>query len=359
MTDSSTDAWRATTLRITLDEAAPRLDTARTDEDIAAYYRTHVPDAGPPLEEIRDHVVAALARESSAPIEYGAIATRASEVQLHRLVALSEFLHDLPPGPAVFRFVSELHSRWFDASAGATRFDQLANAMANDGYIRRSSLPDDVWAALVSDARNAANCLRAASDAGHKFRLTPELRSVPVREQLDVLQRVGITLYDGKTPWAALFWQYSESDVAANPWYELLHVFEENHGLFDLGMKGAEPEDECYGRVVRTVSEVCRGHLPATDIESSYDEDSGCHRVHLTLDGNRESFDSEPSGRWLDAGLVPWLASLLSKRGNERLYTLEYRAELGDGLPLLCCDRNDASRLRVEGVPLVELGPKP
>jgi hypothetical protein len=363
MTASSTDAAHPRTLRLRLEPVVRRGSPDPTEDEIVAYYAEHVPPDGPPLSQVREHVVAALtaaARASRA--EADPLEDTASALDLHLLVTLRDDLRRLHRAHAIEGGVSEHPQRWFGSAQAEAAFTDLAAAVAarpTGPHGRVLFAPDDVRAELMETLERTAAILRAAAAAGRRFRLEPARRTIPVRVQLQVLARAGIELYDGTPAWEQLFWQFEEDELAADPWYRLHHVFERASGYVVLASKGADPIDDCYRRVVECVRSVCRGSLPLTQVHSTYRPDEDVHEVTATLDDRSHRFRAEPHGRWIDPRLFAWLASLVKARGQHRLCTLEYRPSLGDELPLFCCERSEISRLRAASMPVVEVNGRP
>ena len=326
MATRSIDPADPRTFRLRLEPVVRRGSTP-TEDDIAAHHAD-------PLEET------------------------ASALDLHLLVTLRDDLRHLHPADAVDDFVSEHPARWFDSARAEAVLSDLATAVAARPKASHGRLlfsPDDVRVELMETLERTAAILRSAAADARRFRLEPARRTIPVRAQLQLLARAGIELYDGTPAWDQLFWQLTEDELAAEPWYRLHHVFERASGYVVLASKGADPNDDCYRRIVEAVRSVCRGHLPLTDIDSKYRPDEDVHEVTTIVDDRVHRFHSEPYGRWIDPRLFEWLANLVKARGRHRLCTLEYRPSLGDDLPLFCCDRSDILRLRAGSVPVVEV----
>lgn len=161
---------------------------------------------------------------------------------------------------------------------------------------------------------------------------------VPLEEQLAVLASCGIRLRPGVTTDSllrALPREYYES----NPYHELLGEMGDQDEELGIGWRpqdaslGWRSDDvlfvdtECienhgdYARIAERMRALSGGALPLENIRDYVDVEAGDAWLEFDLDGERQHWDLEVDGDWIDTTLFSRFVALMNARGAGRRYT--------------------------------------
>jgi hypothetical protein len=322
-----------------LDFDRDRAPIAVDERELAQFYAATSPPGGPPLDEVREHVIAALRRTKES-----ALAVTTSKLDLHLLHTLDDFIELNRGGP------KELAgTRFWTATEAVEHLTAVRRCLEDVDPVR---LPEDLLARTVAQLVAACDAIRTR---GAPVRLAEAPHAMSLDEQVAVLASAGITARPGTTR-AQLTANYDEDEVAARPWECLFDFSEHSDHLVDLALKCIETEEDrdAYARVVTTFAKLARGRFPAEHVSGDIDFEAKVGFVELTLDGERHRINAAFRGEWLDTDVLAELDRLLGERADGwGFYGLEGD---GEGRMTIATDRGGYLRLRAAGAPFRSLG---
>jgi hypothetical protein len=321
-----------------LDFAEDWAPTAVDEREVEQFYADTAPPGGPPLEDVREHVIAALVRT-----KLSVLAAPTPAIDLHLLYTLDDFVELRRGGP------KELAgSRYWTATEAVEHLSSLRPIIEAQ---HPAVLPDDLKTRTVEQLFAACD---AIASVGAPVRLSEVAFELSLDDQVAVLASAGIAVRPGTTR-AQLAANYTEAEIAARPWECLFDVAEHSDHLSDLALKGIENEDDrdAYARLVTTFAGLARGQFPAERVSGDVDFAAQTGFVEFTLDGKHHRIDAGWRGEWLDMDVLAQLDRLL----GERVYAWGFYGLPGGGeaMMTLATDRAGYLRLRAAGAPFYSL----
>lgn len=326
-------------------------------DDVEAYYRTFCPQDGPPLEDIREHVIRALRAEQRTPQPTDALSEKAAALDLHLLVTQAADL-DLATADmqSIRTFVSSHAARWFDARVGVQCLKAIVakvDAGVTGPRKRKLFAPEDVCSALREVLVDVTELLTSTAQAGRRFRLSPATEEVPLGKQVEVLASAGIRMGEDSSQ-ESLCYNYTETELAQEPFSRILHdLSEHSDDIVLLALKCVETKDdrEIYTGLARSIRALCKSKLPLENIDSHVDFDERKARVSFILDGQHEVLDLDASDAWADMRFFTCLSKHLSTRASKRLYILDPHPP-SEEAAFVCLGRHERLRLEAAGASL-------
>lgn len=322
-----------------LDFAEDWAPTAVDEREIEQYFADTAPPGGPRLEDVREHVIAALMRTRQSVLSASSPA-----VDLHLLYTLADFVELQRGGP------KELAgTRYWTATEAVEHLSSLRPILE---ALDPAVLPDDLAAHAIEQIFAACD---AIASVGAPVRLLETTFRMSLDDQVAVLASAGIELHPG-TKREELTRNFDEEEIASRPWECLYDVSEHTDHLIQLALEQLETEDDrdVYASLVTTFASLARGHFPVEDVAGNVDFTARTAFVEFTLDGKRHRIDAAWRGAWVDMGVLAQLDRLLGARAHAwGFYRLDGD---GEGMMTLATDRAGYLRLRAAGAPLRSLG---
>jgi hypothetical protein len=321
-----------------LDFAEDWAPTAVDEREVEQFYADTAPPGGPPLADVREHVIAALVQTKQS-----VLASARPALDLHLLYTLDDFVELHRGGP------KELADGQYWTATEAV--EHLASLRPVIEAEHPAVLPDDLKARTVEQLFAACD---AIASVGAPVRLLEVAFEMSLDDQVAVLATAGIALRPD-TPRAELASNYTEAEIAARPWECLFDFSEHTDHLTDLALKRIETEDDrdAYASVVKKLARLARGQLPVENVTGDIDFTARTGFVDFTLDGKHHRIDAGWNGEWLDMAVLAQLDRLLGERAyGWGFYGLRGG---GEGMMTLATDRAGYLRLRAAGAPFYSL----
>jgi hypothetical protein len=321
-----------------LDFAEDWAPTAVDEREVEQFYAATAPPGGPPLEDVREHVIAALVRTKQS-----VLTAPTPAIDLHLLYTLDDFVELHRGGPKELA-----DGRYWTATEAV---EHLASLRPIIEAQHAAVVPEDLKARAVEQLFAACD---AIASVGAPVRLIEAAFELSLDDQVAVLASAGIALRPGTTR-EELASNYTEAEIAARPWECLFDFSEHSDHLIDLALKRIETEDDrdAYASLVKTFARLARGQFPAENVSGDVDLEARTGFVEFTLDGKRHRIAAGWNGEWLDMDVLAQLDRLL----GERAYAWGFYGLRGggEGMMTLATDRAGYLRLRAAGAPVYSL----